>query len=193
MTTMTANSLGIPLGTAPPRHGATTMALHWGGALVLAAAFGMGLAMEEWPRGAQRDMAVMIHYSLGTLVLATVTLRLLRRLLVPSPVKPDAGLAGKAALAVHGLLYALMIAMPVTGMLDRWARGRPLRLFGDYLIPAPFPIGGGKLWIEAHELMAWGLMALVVAHGGAALWHHFIKRDDVLRRMLPSQRGVTAG
>ncbi|WP_439551093.1 cytochrome b [Falsiroseomonas sp.] len=190
MTSITADILPT---SAPPRHGATTIALHWGAALVLVAAFGLGLLMEEWPRGPQRDMAMMIHYSLGTLVLATVMLRLLRRLLLPGPVKRDAGLAGKAAVAVHGMLYALMVAMPVTGAMDRWARGRPLRLFGDNLIPAPFPIGGGKLWIEAHELMAWALVALVAAHAGAALWHHFIQRDDVLRRMLPGQPGSTAG
>ncbi|NGM20743.1 cytochrome b [Roseomonas stagni] len=179
--------------TAPARHGAFTIALHWGAALVLVAAFGLGLAMDEWPRGPQRDMVMMIHYSLGTIVLATVLLRLLRRLLVPGIAVAGHSLTDRAASAVHALLYALMVAMPVTGALDRWARGRPLQLFGDNLIPAPFPIGGGRLWIEAHELMAWTLVALVAAHAGAALWHHVIQRDDVLRRMLPQGSGVTAG
>jgi cytochrome b561 len=184
-TTADPGAFSSPAG--PPRHAPATILLHWGAAVVLVAAFGLGLAMEEWPRGPQRDAAMMLHYSAGTVLLATVLLRLLGRLLLPRP-KPEAGiLARRAAGVLHAALYALMVALPLSGAMDRWARGRPLRVFGDILVPAPFPIPGGKLWEEVHEAAAWTLAALVGVHVLAALWHHLVQRDDVLRRMLPAR------
>ncbi len=188
MTATITDHLPLPDRMAPPpvtRRSPTTMALHWGAAAALVAAFGLGLLMEDMPRGAARDTTMMVHYSLGTLVLAAATLRLLRRLLLPQPASTGRGLTAMAASAMHGALYLIMIALPMSGAMDRWARGRPLRLFGDNLIAPPFPIGGGKLWIEAHEVMAWTLVGLVAAHAGAALWHHLVLKDGVLRRMLP--------
>jgi cytochrome b561 len=182
MTTLTASgSAPMP---EPLRHGLTTQAMHWGAALLLVVAFGLGLAMEELPRGAPRDAAMVWHYSLGTLVLGFAVLRLLRRLLLPQPPAEGGPLTRRAATAMHGALYAAMIAMPVTGAFDRWARGRTLTVFGQ-VVPPPFPLGGGKLWIETHETVAWLLAALVGAHVAAALWHHVVLRDGTLRRMLP--------
>ena len=172
---------------APLRHGPTTLLLHWGAALVLVTAFGLGLAMDDWPRGPQRDFVMMLHYSAGSIVLAAVLLRLLRRLLLPQPAAIGSRLEVLAAGAMHAVLYLLMLALPLTGAMDRWARDRPLRLFGDTIIPAPFPIPGGKLWEEVHGVIAWTLVALVAVHVLAALWHHFGRRDDVLRRMLPAR------
>lgn len=169
-----------------------TRLLHWGSALLLIAAFALGLLLEGWPRGAPRDQAMMVHYSLGVLVLGLVMVRLLRRLLLPPPPAEGAVLERLAATAMHWTLYAAMIALPVSGVLDRWARGRRLALFGDNVVPAPFPIGGGRIWREAHEMIAWLLLALVAAHVLAALWHHFALRDNVLRRMLPSAPALPA-
>lgn len=164
---------------------AATRLLHWAAAALLIAAFGLGLMLEDWTRGPQRDTAMMVHYSLGTLVLGLAMIRLLRRLLLPQPPVEGTLFVRLAAGAAHWLLYAAMIALPVTGAFDRWARGRRLALFGDNVIPAPFPIGGGKVWKEAHELIAYALVALVLAHAAAALWHHFVVKDHTLRRMLP--------
>ncbi|MCC7272276.1 MAG: cytochrome b/b6 domain-containing protein [Alphaproteobacteria bacterium] len=177
---------------APPTHPAATRWLHWGSAALLVAAFVLGLVMEEWPRGAPRDTAMMVHYSLGALVLGLVCIRLLRRILLPpavvgpargAPAGPVA--ADLVAAAAHWTLYAMMLVLPLTGALDRWARGRRLAVFGDLVIPPPFAIPGGKLWGEVHETIAYALVALVAAHVAAALWHHFVLRDGVLLRMLP--------
>ncbi len=170
------------------RHSATTMLLHWGAAMILVGAFGLGLLLEDFARGAPRDFAMMVHYSLGTLVLALVTLRLLRRLLLRQPAPSETGPAAWAATAMHVALYAVMVALPLSGAFDRWARGRRLAVFGDIVIPPPFAIPGGKLWEEAHEVLAWSLVALVAVHIAAALWHHVVLRDGVLRRMLPVVR-----
>ena len=168
------------------RHTATTQLLHWGAAALLIGAFSLGLMLEDWPRGAQRDTAMMVHYSVGTIVLAFAMLRLLRRLMVPQVESTGSALTQLAATTVHWILYTIMIGLPLTGAFDRWARGRRLAVFGDIVVPPPFPIPGGKIWKEAHEMLAWLLLALVLAHVTAALWHHIVLRDGVLRRMLPT-------
>lgn len=165
-------------------HSRATKILHWGAALLVVAAFSLGLLLEDWPRGPQRDTVMMIHYSLGTVVLVTLLVRLIRRLLVPALRQREPGLAGWAALAMHWALYAMMLALPITGAFDRWARGRRLAIF-DVVVPPPFPIGGGRIWREAHTYLGWAIAAFVILHVVAALWHHFIRRDAVLARMLP--------
>lgn len=165
-------------------HSLTTRALHWVAALLVVAAFGIGLMLEDWPRGPQRDTVMMIHYSIGTVILALLVVRVVRRLVVPALRQREPGLAGWAAAAMHWSLYAMMLALPLTGAFDRWARGRRLAVF-DVVIPPPFPIGGGRIWREAHTYIGWVIAAFVVIHVAAALWHHFVRRDDVLARMLP--------
>jgi superoxide oxidase len=169
--------------TAP--HSLATRALHWVAALLVAVAFGLGLMLEDWPRGPKRDFAMMVHYTTGTLVLGLLLVRLVRRLLVPALRVRAPGLAGWAALAMHWSLYAMMLALPLTGAFDRWARGRRLAVF-DIVIPPPFPIGGGRIWREAHTYIGWAIAAFVLLHVAAALWHHFGRRDAVLARMLPA-------
>ena len=165
-------------------HSLATRTIHWAAALLVIAAFCLGLLLEGWPRGAQRDFVMMVHYSLGTIVLALLLVRLVRRLVVPTLNAREPGRAGLAASAMHWSLYAMMLALPLTGAFDRWARGRRLAVF-DIVIPPPFPIGGGRIWREAHTWIGYAIAAFVVLHVAAALWHHFVRRDGVLRRMLP--------
>jgi cytochrome b561 len=178
--------------TPAARHGPLTQALHWASAVLVISAFALGTQLEDWPRGPQRDWVMMIHYSLGTLVLALVVARLLRRAMAPMPPAPRgmSRLAVFAASAMHWVLYAAMVALPVTGAFDRWARGRRLAVF-DIVVPPPFTVPGGRIWREIHEVLGYAIAALVVVHVAAALWHHFVERDGVLRRMLPERRPAT--
>lgn len=171
----------------PAPHGPVTIALHWTAAVLVTAAFAMGLIMEGFPRGEARNFAMMLHYSLGTLVLGSVLLRLLHRLLLRPASQTETGLAARLASLAHWALYGLMLGIPMTGALDRWARGRPLSIFGGFVVPAPFPIPSSKIWEDIHGAMAWTLVGLVVAHAAAALWHHLVLRDGVLLRMLPGR------
>ena len=170
----------------PDRYGPVTRATHWLAALLVIAAFALGLSTDLWPRGAPRDTALTVHYTVGAVVLFLLLLRVLRRLFAtPLPDLPGTRRwVAHAATAVHWALYAGMLALPITGAFDRWSRARPLTPFG-ITIPAPFPIPGGRIWEEVHELIAYALIALALAHAAAALWHHLILRDATLRRMLP--------
>src|SRR6058998_665283 len=126
--------------------------------------------------------AKLFHWVMAALILALVALRLLWRLPNPAPVLP-AGMAAwerAAARLSHLLLYALMIALPVTGWVVNSASNVPFRIF--WLIPLPALVAPHE---PTADLVAWvhgGLAALLglvlVAHIGAALRHHFVKRNN---------------
>jgi superoxide oxidase len=113
-------------------------------------------------------------------------LRLLWRAVNPKPADPP-GTPAWQARAAHVALYAATLAVPLSGILDRWARGRPFALFGLVPLPAPFTPPFGRFWGEAHEVLANLLLLVVAAHVAAALRHHLVLRDGVLRRMLPGR------
>lgn len=165
-------------------HGAATRAIHWASALLVLSAWAVGSTMEEMPRGATRDLTMQLHYSLGVLVLGLAALRVAWR--AAAPTRRTAGPAWQrlAAGAMHLALIGLTVAMPLSGLLDRWARGRPVTVFGGLPLPAPMPVPGGRAWGEAHEVLANVLLAAVAAHVLAALWHQFVLRDGALSRML---------
>ncbi|WP_431282155.1 cytochrome b [Humitalea sp. 24SJ18S-53] len=170
-------------------HGIATRAMHWGVALLVVLAWLTGSTMEWFPRGAGRDAATMVHYSLGVLVLGFAALRVAWRAVSPLPPVPgQPRWQHLAAVAVHVALTVLTIALPLSGLFDRWARGRQVTVFGSLDLPAPLPIPGGRLWGEVHEVMGNLLLAVVAAHVAAALWHHVVMKDGTLRRMLPPRR-----
>lgn len=169
-------------------HGAAARAIHWASALLVAAAWAVGSTMEDFPRGASRDLAMQVHYSLGVLVLGFAALRVARRAVAPPPRPEGPAWQRLAATGTHVALILLTIGLPLSGLLDRWARGRAVTVFGGVPLPAPFAVPGGRLWGEAHEVMANLLLAAVVLHVAAALWHQFVLRDGTLSRMLPAGR-----
>jgi cytochrome b561 len=85
---------------------------------------------------------------------------------------------------MHWALAILTFAVPLSGLLDRWARGRAVTVFGGLPLPAPFTIPGGSAWGEVHEALASVMLALIAVHVAAALWHQFILRDRALSRMV---------
>jgi cytochrome b561 len=91
-------------------------------------------------------------------------------------------------------MYALLLAIPLTGWLyDSMSGLRPMRWFGLFDVPklaAPNP-ALRETMEEAHELLFWALVALVLVHAGAALYHHLFMRDATLQRMLPGRRTVS--
>lgn len=141
---------------------------------------------EFYPRGsAIREGLKTWHYVLGLSVFGLVGLRLLARIGVPHAQGPRSW-ADWLAAAVHLALYALMIAMPILGWLALSADGKAVAFSGLQLpaLIAPNEALAGQLE-EVHETLGTVGYWLVGAHAAAALFHHYVLRDGVMRRMLP--------
>jgi len=174
-------------------YGAVAMALHW---IVLALVLGAWLTGQfgdELPRGPARDAGLFIHMSLGLAIIGFVLARLFWRLSDPPPLAERSPLGpwGEwASKAVHCLIYAVLLAVPIAGIVAQLARGHALPIFGLFEIAAPWPADRAFAHDvkEVHEMLANGMLALVGLHAAAALVHHYIFRDRTLLRMLPVTR-----
>ncbi|MDM0048185.1 cytochrome b [Variovorax sp. J22R115] len=167
---------------------------HWLIAVLIFIQFAMGWLAVGWRLSPTKINLFVWHKSIGMLILALVIARLLNRLARPTPPLPADTPAWERAAArwSHALLYVLMIAMPLTGWVINSAAGIPFRIF--WQLPLPALIAPDKHTAEVvalvHFALGIALVALLMLHIGAALRHHFVKRNNVLRRMLPSRRLV---
>jgi len=160
--------------------------LHWLTALLIAAAWLGAQGIDWFPRD-QRPPVVSLHMlagiAVGVSLLARAVLRFGGQTRLP-PLAP--GLLERVGHATHILLYLLMAAVVLAGLTNAWARGES---FFGLLSLAPYAptdralrrtIGG------LHELAANAILVVAGLHATAALFHHYVLRDTVLRRMLPS-------
>lgn len=178
------------------RWGAVSQLFHWViVALILLIAY-LGLTMTGLPNGPRKINIYALHKSVGLTILALVTLRLLWRLYAgaPAPLTGTPAWQQRIASITHFSLYVLLFAMPLSGWLFNSAAGYPLQWFKLFNLPA---IAGRseelKILAEtAHTTMFWVLVALVLAHAGAAFYHHLFQSDDTLKRMLPRRRQATS-
>ncbi|WP_421570978.1 cytochrome b [Stenotrophomonas sp. PD6] len=174
------------------RWGTVSQSLHWLIAVLILVLGIVGLTMGELPRTPKYFWVYTAHKSLGITVLALVALRLGWRLYAgaPEPVPGTPTWQERIASATHWLLYVLMFALPLSGWIYDSASGlRPFRWFGLVDVPklvAPDP-AARDISHAIHEWGFWLLIAVVVAHAGAALYHHFFQRDATLARMLPQR------
>lgn len=171
------------------RWGSVAKLLHWSIALAVLAMIGLGWWAKRLPYGPLKVDVFWVHKSLGMCILAAMVLRLIWRLANPAPPLPDTLRPWErwAAHWTHWGLYGLLIAMPVSGWVINSAANFPLSVFGWFTVPAiTGPDEGLKqLAANVHWLLSWLIIATVTLHVGAALKHHFVLRDNVLRRMLP--------
>jgi cytochrome b561 len=162
---------------------------HWLTAAAVITAVILGLAMVNAQPGPTQNQLYDLHRSFGALILALTAARLLWRLYAPPPpLVPGMPVWQKtAASAMHGLLYVALFAMPLLGWAGTSAFPAPITVFGLFRLP---PLLGpnrelSEILLEIHEAVAWVLCALIAVHIAAALYHHFVKKDATLRRMLP--------
>ncbi|CAH2601769.1 Cytochrome b [Rhodovastum atsumiense] len=181
--------MSVPPPVATERYGVVTRALHWGTVILVIAAWGLGIVLEDIPREL-RATPVSIHFTLGVTILTLAALRVLWRLAARDHLPGEPGLMGRVRDAMHLSLISILVAMPVTGLMMPWSRGRDVALLGGVSIPAPFTVPGGGLWHGTHEVLAYLLATLVAGHFAAALYHHLVMRDGVLRRMLPARQAA---
>lgn len=174
------------------RYNSASIALHWAMLLLIAAVYSLMEFRDIFPRGSDpREAMKAWHYTLGLTVFALVWLRLLARLIggtppiTPAPPPWQARVGG----LVHILLYALMIGMPLGGWLILSAEGDPIPFFGLTLSPLTGPNKElAELIEEIHETGAEAGYVLIALHAAASLVHHYVMKDDTLRRMLPGRR-----
>lgn len=185
--------------TPPDQAGAAPLprkirVLHWLTVACLCAAAALVLIRDEIDGRAIRQWLLEGHRHFGLFVLALFFIRAIVRLRqgrLPEEGKPQPWPIRLLAGLTHLALYALLLALPLLGWALSDALGKPVHLFGltlPALVQADDDLADqlGAWHVDA----AWALLALVVLHVGAALWHHFVLRDGVLRRMAPKRRAL---
>lgn len=173
------------------RYDWLTIKLHWLIAVVVAAQWIIGEVIDYFPRGGGRLEVRSVHIVLGVALLALVLLRLIwRKTPWGGRQPPRSGLGDLVARGVQLLLALLLVANIVLGLLNVAVRGDAV--FTWFTVP---PLGAGypefkSLVGELHEWGANLILAVAGLHAAAALAHHYVLRDGVLRRMLPRARAV---
>jgi cytochrome b561 len=173
----------------PSKWGGVSMFFHWLIALLIVTLATVGLIMVDMTNSPTKISVFQLHKSIGITVLALAALRLVWRLAhrAPAPVAGTPRWQHLAASGTHAALYAMMFVMPISGWLFNSAANFPLKWFGLVKLPALWgPDRVVKAWaLDVHVYGFYVLAVLVLAHVGAALWHHSFKKDETLVRMLP--------
>lgn len=175
------------------RWGPVSQLLHWLIVLLILALAIVGLTMGELPKTPKYFWVYTLHKSLGITVFALVLLRIAWRVYAgaPKPVPGTPRWQERIATLTHWLLYALVLAMPLSGWLyDSTSGLRPFYLYGLVEMPklAAPDEALSELSHDAHELLFWVLVAVVALHAAAAFHHHVFRNDETLVRMLPGRR-----
>jgi len=174
------------------RYGSLSIGLHWLMLALLAAVYALMELRDIYPRGSDpREAMKTWHYMLGLSVLVLASLRLLARVTGPTPRIQPAPPRWQETIAklMHLGLYALMLGLPLVGWLILSAEGDPIPFFGLQL---PALIGVNKdlveLLEEVHEIGGIVGYFLIGLHAAAALFHHYVVKDNTLLRMLPGRK-----
>src|SRR6516162_3668981 len=177
----------------PPFDG-LTISLHWGTVLLVLILFSSAWlhALAETRQSDFTPVLLQVHRSAGVTIWVVTALRLAWRLtnasLPPFPAHMTKLHRATVKLSEYGL-YALLLGQPATGLLATVVSGRPFALFFWGISPLmPRHEILRAAFLLSHEIGAWALAALVVGHAAAALFHHFVLRDDVLECMAPAIR-----
>ena len=180
----------MPIDAGRPSFDRVTMSLHWVTLFLVLALFA-----SAWLRSLA-PILLQIHRSFGVTIWILTALRLAWRLTRASLPPFPAQMAGLhraiVKLSEYGL-YALVLAQPATGLLATLSGGRPFALFMWHVRALMPQHEVMRAWLHfSHQLGAWVLAALLFGHAAAALFHHFVLRDDVLERMAPVMRRYRA-
>lgn len=172
----------------PKHYGKTARIFHWLTVLLVAAMFGLGLYMAQLDYTDWKLRLTVWHEAIGVLVFLITLARLGWRLYSPPPPPPPAPwVEHMAAQAAHYFLYFCLLAMPLLGWMGSNAYGFPVMWFGVIPLPNPLPKSDalGAILLGAHAWLAYAMGAAILVHAGAALYHHFVRRDSILTRMTP--------
>ncbi len=170
----------------------TAIALHWIIALLIFAAFPLGLYMHDLPLSPTKLKLFSYHKWIGVTVFLLAVVRISWRSTHHPPALPATLPAWEkfSAQSVHYLLYLLILAIPISGWLMSSAKGIQTVYLG--IVPIPDLVQKdkelGDALLEVHESLNYTMLALLVAHVAGALKQQFIDHDDIMSRMLPFLR-----
>jgi cytochrome b561 len=174
-----------------PRYTIIAIALHWLVAVAVTSGFALGLYMVDLPFSPQKLSFYSYHKWIGVSVFAFVLVRIAWRLAHPPPPLPDTvpRLQVAASRAVHFLLYACLLAGPLSGWLYSSATGVPTVPFGIPALQLPDLVDKDRELASTlkfvHMTVVFFLASLVAVHVAAVIKHHLLDRTAILRRMLP--------
>ena len=160
--------------------------LHWLMGVLILCMFALGWASDFVPLSV-KPVVLQLHVLIGLMLLTLLVLRVAARLLRPAPPLDGAPWYRLAVGGAHLFLYAAMLAMPLSGLLYIGARGAAMPVFGLFDVPHLVEKDRGLAVFlrDFHGVFAWVFAGAIVLHIAAGLYHHFVKRDGLLRRMLP--------
>jgi cytochrome b561 len=166
----------------------TARVLHWVTAAIVLTMIPVGIAMANADFGAAQDTLYHLHRSMGALLLPLVLFRLYWRFTHPAPPLP-ADVPAIQALAANGThwgLYALLVVQPIVGWIATSAYRAPVLFFCLFELPPIWPEDRAfsEKMFAAHRFLGIMMALMICAHIGGALFHHFIRRDRVLMRMV---------
>jgi cytochrome b561 len=171
-----------------PAYTKTARVLHWitAGLILLLIPLGFVIA-NEWG-GPMQEWLYDLHRSFGSALIPIVLVRLIYRWMHPPlPLPADiAAIQRCAAHVTHWALYALLLAQPLVGWMATSAYPAPVTVFGSFALPPLWPEDralSDQLFL-LHRGIGFAIACLVATHVAAALYHHFVRKDRVLMRML---------
>ena len=177
----------MPLRNTRTDFGLLAKTLHWTIAVGIWTLIYLGLSQSGMESGPERSEIRAVHASIALVVLVLMLLRLAWRFVSPPPAHPAdmPGWQKMSASVVHFSIYALVFAQLLAGALTVGTTGRGLPFFGLFEIPLGMAEDreGHKFWEEIHEFVWIPLAVVLTVHVAAALYNHFVVKNDVLRRM----------
>ncbi len=177
-------------GHAPPAPGYTLTArvLHWITAALVITMIPIGVVMANFDLGSRGDVLYDIHRSIGAILLPIMLIRLVYRWMNPPPPLPDDIPAAQqlAAHVTHWTLYFLLIVQSLIGWIATSAYRAPIKVFWLFELPPIWPVDQGfsERAFALHRWIGIALALLICLHIAGALYHHFIRKDRVLMRMV---------
>jgi cytochrome b561 len=166
------------------RYGAVAQAFHW---ITVVLVLWAWLIAGTWGRGGQSSPILALHETLGLTVFCLVLLRLVWRFFDRRPADPPMpGFMALASKLVHGLLYALLVGIAASAIVGSWLEGHSVTVYGIGVGPfLTTSRSAGHQVLEIHQLLGTTIIWLAALHAAAAIFHHVVLRDRVLRQMLP--------
>lgn len=168
-------------------YNAITRLVHWLTALLVLATFILGPEDLDEAENLGSDWSVQVHETLGLIVFGLSVFRIVWMLFgQPRLHIPMSKIMSISAKMIQAVLYFLLLAVPLTAVFGVWLNGDELNLVANTTIIAPFVAmeNAGELLLDLHPVLADSLMWLAGAHAAAALFHHYVLKDNVLKSMM---------